>query len=230
MTDTTTTPPPGGAAAVRNPAATPLVTLAQYVKDLSFENPNAPRVLTQMRQPPDVQVTVDVSARGIGEDVYETMLTLKAEAKNGEDVCFVVELSYGGVFSTKNAPKELVEPLLLIEAPRLLFPFARAIIADATRDGGFPPLLVQPVDFLDLHRRRVAAAQQAAGGAQGATAQAGAAASQPAAAAPAPSSPAPSSPAHSGPAHSGNGASKPAGGGDAASAQPAGTPGSAEKG
>ncbi len=134
----------------------------QFVKDLSFENPNAPQSLIQQTAP-SVDVRVDVGARQLGPNVFEVQLTLNATAKHEDNVAFIVELTYGGVF-TVNVPQEHLSPVLLIECPRLLFPFARAIVADAVRDGGFPPLMIQPIDFVDLFRRRAAAAEQEAAG------------------------------------------------------------------
>lgn len=133
----------------------------QYVKDLSFENPRAPQVFANNQSAPQVQVNVDVGARQVGDNVYEITLVLNAEAKAGEDTVFVVELTYAGIFTVPALPQEQLRPLLLIECPRLLFPFARAIVADATRDGGFPPLMINPIDFAALYRRQAetAAAQ-----------------------------------------------------------------------
>ncbi len=126
---------------------------SQYVKDMSFENPRAP-VLDADQPRPEIQVRVDVRAQGVGDDRYEVMLQLHVEAKAGQDTSFMLELAYGGLFGLVNVPQEALQPLLLIECPRLLFPFARRIVADATRDGGFPPLLIDPVDFAALYRRR----------------------------------------------------------------------------
>lgn len=137
-----------------------LLVNAQYLKDMSFENPRAPHALTNMAEPPAVQVNVDVQADRLGETAYEVALTINAEATRDDETVFVVEVVFAGVFTVTNASQEILGPILLIEAPRLLFPFARAVVAGATRDGGFPPLLVNPIDFADLYRRRQA--QQAA--------------------------------------------------------------------
>jgi len=144
-----------------NASAMPIQVLTQYVKDLSFENPNAPQSLLPTLPQPQVGVSVDVEARQVAEELFEVVLELKAEAKRDEGVAFIVELTYGGLFQLPGVPEEHHAPMLLIEGARLLFPFARAVIAQATRDGGYPPLLVNPVDFVDLFRRRVAAAQEA---------------------------------------------------------------------
>jgi preprotein translocase subunit SecB len=136
----------------------------QYVKDLSFENPRAPQVFTTNDRAPQVQVNVDVGARPLAENMYEITLVLNAEAKGAEQSVFVVELTYAGLFTVPALPQEQLRPLLLIECPRLLFPFARAIIADATRDGGFPPLMINPIDFAALYRRQAEAAATPAAG------------------------------------------------------------------
>ncbi|HEX9465164.1 MAG TPA: protein-export chaperone SecB [Alphaproteobacteria bacterium] len=128
----------------------------QYVKDFSFENPRAPMVFAQMAgKSPQVQVSVAVSGQQLSDSVYECILDIKAVAKNDEDVLFVAELSYAGVvLATGSIPMEHLKPLIMIEVPRQLFPFARAILSTATRDGGFMPLLLAPVDFEALHRQQ----------------------------------------------------------------------------
>lgn len=149
------TPAQSGAQPTTSPQegeAPPLVVKGQYIKDLSFENPRAPASLMELKQPPEVAVKVDVQTQSLAESNYEVVLTVNVEAKSGEDTLFLVELSYGGVFNLNNVPQDYIQPLLLIECPRLLFPFARNIIADATRDGGFPALLIQPVDFIALYK------------------------------------------------------------------------------
>jgi preprotein translocase subunit SecB len=151
----------------------PLVVNVQYIKDLSFEVPNAPDIYATLRSQPAVQINLDVQARAIqeGQPIYEVVLSVKAEARealpasNGTAapegrVVFIAELHYGGVFTLNGVPPEAVEPLLLIECPRLLFPFARNVLSDVTREGGFPPVLLQPIDFVGLWQAR--RAQQAA--------------------------------------------------------------------
>jgi len=132
-----------------------LTIKAQYVKDLSFENPRAPASFQPLQTPPGIEVSVNVAARHLGAQDYEVTLTINASAKSLGESVFVAELTYGGVVALGPVPQEHMRPLLLIEAPRLLFPFARNIIADATRDGGFPPLLLQPIDFVELYRREL---------------------------------------------------------------------------
>jgi preprotein translocase subunit SecB len=124
--------------------------LAQYVKDLSFENPNAPRSFQAQGQP-QIEINVNVQARRAGDDMYEVDLKIEASAKADGQTSFIVDLLYGGLFGLRNVPDEALEPFLIVEAPRILFPFARRIIADATRDGGFPPLLLEPIDFAALY-------------------------------------------------------------------------------
>lgn len=152
--------PAGGAPA--EPASTPRLTVvSQYVKDLSFENPRAPRSLQPGETRPEIQIRVDVRAQQLDAERYEVSLQLHAEARSGEETAFMVELTYAGLFGLLNIPQENLQPLLLIECPRLLFPFARRVVADATRDGGFPPLLIDPIDFATLYRRRQQQAQPA---------------------------------------------------------------------
>jgi preprotein translocase subunit SecB len=150
----------------------PLVVNIQYVKDLSFEVPNAPAIYSTLRAQPNVNINLDVNARRIqdGQDVFEVTLQIKAEATepvqaaNGSSpaTVFIIELAYCGVFTLSGVPENTVEPILLVECPRLLFPYARNILADVTREGGFPPVLLQPIDFVQLWQsRRPAETQQA---------------------------------------------------------------------
>jgi len=146
--------------------APPLLVNVQYVKDLSFEVPNAPAIYSTLRSAPRVDINLDVQARRVaeGQDVYEVVLVIRAEASepnaNGAappDAAarvFLAELSYGGIFTLTGIPENAVEPILLVECPRLLFPFARNILADVTREGGFPPVLLQPIDFVALWQAR----------------------------------------------------------------------------
>ncbi len=129
---------------------------AQYVKDLSFENPNFLAAMQPKQQPPEVQINLGVRANSVGQDSYEVILDVRAQASREDKVDFLIELAYAGVFTLTGIPPEHLEPVLFIEGPRLLFPFARAIVSDVTRDGGFPPLMLNPIDFVDLYRRRQA--------------------------------------------------------------------------
>jgi preprotein translocase subunit SecB len=131
-----------------------LLINAQYIKDLSFENPRAPQSLTQQPTAPAVEINVDVNAQSLNAEAYEVVLTIKAGAKiDGADL-FIVELVYGAVVTIRNLPREALPAVLLVETPRLMFPFARNIIADVTRDGGYPPLMINPIDFTELLRRQ----------------------------------------------------------------------------
>lgn len=148
------------AAATEKPAASPsLNILAQYVKDFSFENPGAPRSLQARDKAPAINISVNVNANPLAENDFDVVLSLNAEAKEGEKILFNAELTYGGVFRVTGFPQEHMLPLLFIECPRLLFPFARQIIADATRNGGFPPLMIDPIDFAQMFAQRMAEEQ-----------------------------------------------------------------------
>ena len=125
---------------------------AQFIKDLSFEAPGSPGVfMTAQKTAPDIKINVDVQAGMVQENSFEVTLVIHGECKMDGNTAFIVELSYGGLFSL-NLPEEHLKPVLLIECPRLLFPFARNIIADVTRDGGFPPLMINPLDFAAMYR------------------------------------------------------------------------------
>ena len=127
----------------------------QYVKDFSFENPRAPHVFMAGGVQPQVQVSVGVAVAKLADTAYEVTLTLNTEAKQSEEAVFIAELSYSGVVVLQgSAPDQQIQQLLMIEVPRHLFPFARAILSNATRDGGFPPLLLNPVDFETLYRQQ----------------------------------------------------------------------------
>ena len=139
-----------------------LNVLAQYTKDLSFENPNAPTSLAPQQQQPAINIQINVSANNISENEFEVTLSVEGKAENGGKLMFSFELSYAGVFRILNVPQENLHPLVMIECPRLLFPFAREIVANAVRNGGFPPLLLDPVDFVSLYQQRAAQAAQAA--------------------------------------------------------------------
>jgi preprotein translocase subunit SecB len=132
------------------------VPRAHYVKDLSFESPSAPHSLLPKGDVPKLEMTVDINAQRFSEDAFEVALQMTARATNSGDgqPLFLVDLVFAGVFTLQNIPEEQVEPLLFIECPNLLFPFARRIIADATRDGGFPPLMLEPIDFHRLYVQR----------------------------------------------------------------------------
>jgi len=136
--------------------------VAQYLKDLSFENPNAPGIYGELTAAPQIEVNVDVSARGLGQDHYEVELSVAANAKHNDKPVFVVESTYAGVFLLQNIPQEHLEAVMVVECPRLLFPFLRQVLADATRNGNFPPLMLEPIDFLRIYEQRRASAGESA--------------------------------------------------------------------
>lgn len=137
--------------------------LSQYVKDLSFENPNAPNSVMTVAGNPNFDVKVNVQVKRAADDLYAVELTLLAKASSQETVLFDIELVYGGAFRAKNIPDDQLPPLLMIEAPRLLFPFARQVLANASQSGGFPPLMMEPVDFAALYRRNLETMSQGSG-------------------------------------------------------------------
>jgi len=137
-----------------------LEALAQYVKDLSFENPNAPRSLQPQEKAPNIGIQVNVNARDISATEVEVDLTLEGKAGEGADLLFSFEMTYSGVFRLQNIPQQHIHQVIMIECPRMLFPFARAILANAVRDGGFPPFLLQPIDFAALYQARVSELQK----------------------------------------------------------------------
>jgi preprotein translocase subunit SecB len=141
------------------PAA--LSILTQYVKDLSFESPGAPQSLRGRDKAPGISINVNVNANPISETEFDVLLTLTAQAsfEKDKDVLFNIELVYGGVFRIEGFPQEHMLPILFIECPRLLFPFARQIIAECSRNGGFPPLMIDPVDFAQMFQQRMAEEQ-----------------------------------------------------------------------
>jgi len=135
--------------------------LGQYLKDLSFESPNAPQALGPQQVQPDINIAVNVNARNLAETDFEVELHLDAKASSQDKVVFAAELVYAGTFRLENFPQQMMHPAVLIECPRLLFPFARQILAEATRNGGFPPLMLDPIDFASMYQRRLQ--QQTAG-------------------------------------------------------------------
>tara|TARA_B100000315_G_scaffold157484_1_gene146071 strand:+ start:65 stop:541 length:477 start_codon:yes stop_codon:yes gene_type:complete len=126
---------------------------AQYLKDLSFENPN-PIDAYKNEEKPNIQVNVNTSVKKLPDNAFEVTLDIKTEAKKKDKVSFIAEVSYAGIFTLNKVPLEHEKPLLLIEAPRMLFPFARNILAETTRDGGYPPLMLNPIDFASLFHKQ----------------------------------------------------------------------------
>lgn len=132
--------------------------ISQYVKDMSFENPNAPAAY-QWQSAPQVDVQFNIAADSVGDNLYEVTLKIDVTSKADEGTAFVIDLKYAGLFGVRNVPDDQLQPFFLAEAPRILFPFARRVVADAVRDGGFPPLLLEPIDFHGLFMQQVQAAQ-----------------------------------------------------------------------
>ena len=155
MSETST----NGQVANNQQQAPTLLVNAQYLRDFSFENPRAPESLMNQAGPPEVKIELDVKARQLNTELYESVVIAKIEAKQTQQTAFVIEVEYAAVVTIQNANQELVAALLLIETPRLIFPYVRNIISDATREGGFPPLMINPVDFAELHRRKTAEGQ-----------------------------------------------------------------------
>jgi len=129
--------------------------LGQYLKDLSFENPNAPQALAPQQSQPDINIAVNVNARNLAPTDFEVELHLDAKATSEGKVIFASELLFAGVFRMENFPANMLHAAVLIECPRMLFPFARQILADATRNGGFPPLMLDPIDFAGMYQKRM---------------------------------------------------------------------------
>ena len=151
-----TEPAPEGASTAPN-----LGVMAQYIKDFSFENPNAPQSLMQQQQQPQIGIQINVNPRQLSPTDFEVELKLEGKAELSGNVLFAFDLDYAGVFRLTNIPQEQLGPLLMIECPRLLFPFAREIISSAISNGGFPPLLLHPIDFVALYQRRLTEMQSA---------------------------------------------------------------------
>lgn len=144
-----------GSGEVGNGAAPSMNIMAQYLKDLSFENPNAPESLTNQDSQPQIDISVNVNAKTLAPTDYEVELQLGVKAVEGDNAVFQAEMEYAGVFRLENIPEEHMHPIILIECPRMLFPFARQILAGAIRDGGFPPLMLDPIDFAAMYHQRM---------------------------------------------------------------------------
>lgn len=146
--------PEGGAG--QNDGQPSLNILGQYLKDLSFENPNAPQSLAIQDGQPEINISVNVNAKNLAPTDFEVELHIEAKATHqGKDV-FAAELLYAGIFRLENIPEDALHPIILVECPRMIFPFARQILADATQKGGFPPLMLDPIDFASMYEKRVA--------------------------------------------------------------------------
>lgn len=132
-----------------------LNVLGQYIKDLSFESPAAPKVLQSPPANPQLQVTVNVNATSQSDETYEVILNIDVHAKGDTGVIYNVELFYGGLFRLRGVPQNMLQPVLFIDCPAILFPFMRRVLADVTRDGGFPPLMLDPIDFGRLYQQNL---------------------------------------------------------------------------
>jgi preprotein translocase subunit SecB len=154
-----------GATDTAGAEAPQVAALAQYVKDLSVENPSSPQVF-QWNEQPQLDVQFNIAVNKIADEVHEVVLKIDASARSASGVQFVLDLSYAGIFGLRNIPEEALPPFLLVEAPRLLFPFARQVVASATQDAGFPPLMLDPIDFAGIYMSQVEAAQAQADGEQ----------------------------------------------------------------
>ncbi|MEJ7933077.1 protein-export chaperone SecB [Sphingobium sp. AN558] len=139
-----------------------IALISQYVKDLSFENPNAPAVY-QWQDQPQIDVQFNIGAEKVADDVVEIVLKIEVKATAPEGTAFAVELLYAALFGMRNVPDDQMQPFMLAEAPRLIFPFARRVLADAIRDGGFPPLLLDPIDFGALYLQQAQQLEATAG-------------------------------------------------------------------
>ena len=129
----------------------------QYLKDLSFENPKAPDSLKIFDSKPEIKIDIDIKSKPLknhGDDIYEVDLMIKGSTTVKNEIMFLIEATYSGIFTIKNAPSDVLEKVLLIECPKFLFPFLRTIIATNTRDGGFPPLMITPIDFVGLYESK----------------------------------------------------------------------------
>jgi len=133
-----------------------LSVLTQYVKDFSFENPGAPQSLRARQSAPAINISIGVQSAPAGTNEFEVELRIDARAVDGQAVLFAIELVYAGIFRFTNIPAEQTRAVALIECPRLLFPFARQVVSEASRNGGFPPLLIDPVDFVAMYRQQMA--------------------------------------------------------------------------
>jgi preprotein translocase subunit SecB len=142
-----------------NDARPSLSALGQYVKDLSFENPNAPNSLAPREAGPNIAISVNVNAKQMSDTDFEVELMLEGRAGEGEGLLFQFELNYAGVFRMQNIPAENLQGIVMVECPRLLFPFARQVVAECVRNGGFPPLLIDPIDFVGLYQQKLAQLQ-----------------------------------------------------------------------
>ncbi|MFN3744828.1 MAG: protein-export chaperone SecB [Hyphomicrobiaceae bacterium] len=145
---------PAAPSAAPQPQQVQVRIAGQYIKDLSFENPNIGKLIASAPESPNLDVEINVGVTSLGPSLYESAIEFKARAKAKDLVIYEFELVYAGAFQIENAPPQALEPMLFVNCPALLFPFLRRIVADLTREGGFPPLLLDPVDFGALYMRK----------------------------------------------------------------------------
>ena len=160
MADQDSTTPGNGAG--QPPAGPQAAVLAQYVKDMSVESPSAPQVF-QWQEQPSLDVQFNINVDRVADDVHEVALKMEVSARSERGVHFLIDLTYGGLFGLRGVPQEAIGPFLLIDAPRLLFPFARQIVAEASQNTGFPPILLDPIDFDSAFRAQLQAQQEQQG-------------------------------------------------------------------
>jgi len=144
----------GGATPERAGPPIQAQVLLQYVKDLSFENPNVGRLMEGPGENPNLKLEINVNAQRMGPDLYESAIDFKAHTSSANGTIYILETVYAGLFKIQNIPEQALEPFLLINCPSLIFPYLRRLAADITREGGFPPLLLDPIDFAGLYLRR----------------------------------------------------------------------------
>lgn len=156
------TPAPAADTPQDGAAQPPFVLQIQYLKDFSFENPNAPLIFANAKLEPLLNINIDVTVQQLKDKDFEVCIHLNADAKNGEEQAYLVEMVYGGIVRLNNVPQEMVQPLLFVEIPRMLFPYVRQILTSAINEGGFPQVMLAPFDFMGLFRQRVELAKAAA--------------------------------------------------------------------
>lgn len=160
----TAKPAAGASAAPTGAVEAPVISLiTQYISDLSFENPDAPDSIISGSGTPQISISINNQVKKRDEGIFVVELALNAKAERDGKMLFNVELSYCGLFNIKNVPDAQLPPVLMIECPRLLFPFARQVLAQTTQSGGFPPIMMDPVDFAAIYRQNIAAMANQAG-------------------------------------------------------------------
>ena len=142
------------------PVAPSMSMKGQYIKDLSFENPRAPQSLLAMKEPPKIDLNVNLEGQRLQENIFELVIHVSARALQDNKSLFLADLAYGGIFELNNIPEEHHQPVLMVDCAFTLFPYARRVVSDVTRDGGFPPLVLEPIDFAALYQQNMQQQQQ----------------------------------------------------------------------